>query len=72
MKKRCSKCGRVYGELSNYCINCGIELEKAPNMCSEKKSTLCEHRVYADNDNFCEYCGSLTEYAKEREEMRNK
>lgn len=29
MNKKCPKCGRNYGELSNYCTMCGLELEKA-------------------------------------------
>lgn len=65
MTKRCPKCGRTYTELENYCTKCGIELEQLTNMCSEKKTAMRAHRVYAD-DFFCEYCGELTEYAKNR------
>lgn len=54
MTKRCPKCGRTY-----------TELEQLTNMCSEKKTAMRAHRVYAD-DVFCEYCGELTEYAKNR------
>ena len=66
MNKKCPKCGRIYGELSNYCTKCGVELEKTPNKCSENKTTLCSHRVYSDDDLYCEYCGALTTYGLER------
>lgn len=66
MKKVCPKCRKEYTELENYCTKCGIELEKVPNECSEKKAALCMHRVYADDDVYCAYCGSLTTYALER------
>ena len=67
MKKVCPKCGKVYGELSNYCTKCGFELEKAPNVCSERKTSLCAHRIYADDDLYCEYCGAPTTYAAEKQ-----
>lgn len=65
--KECPKCHRIYTGLENYCSKCGIVLEKAPNMCSEMKTTLCEHRRYEDDDMFCVYCGSPTTYALEKE-----
>lgn len=66
MKKECPKCHKQYQGLENYCSVCGIALDKAPNCCSELKTTMCAHRVYADEDNYCVYCGGLTTYAKER------
>lgn len=63
MKKICPKCRREYTGLENYCTKCGLELEKAPNRCSENKTALCAKRVYADDDIYCAYCGSLTTYA---------
>lgn len=55
------------GELSNYCTMCGLELEKVPNECSEKKTQLCHHRIYKDEERFCEYCGAPTTYAIEKQ-----
>lgn len=66
MKKICPKCSKEYTEFENYCTKCGIELEKAPNECSEKKTASCSRRIYADDDVYCAYCGALTTYAKER------
>ncbi len=66
MTKRCPKCGRQYGELSNYCRKCGVELERDYNRCSENKTTLCSHASFADDDIYCDFCGALTTYAKER------
>jgi ribosomal protein L37E len=66
MKKICSKCGKQYTELENYCTKCGLELERDYNRCSENKSAMCSHRTYADDDIYCAYCGSLTTYAAER------
>lgn len=66
MNKVCPSCGRKYSELEFYCTKCGLELKKAPNTCSEMKSVMCKHRVFADDDLYCSYCGSLTTYAKER------
>ena len=66
MRKVCPKCGRAYCELDNYCTKCGIAQEKEPNKCSEQRTTLCAHRVFADDDIYCPYCGALTTYAKER------
>lgn len=67
MNKKCPKCGKNYGELSNYCTMCGLELEKAPNECSEKKTQLCAHRIYRDDERFCEYCGAPTTYAVQKQ-----
>ena len=67
MKKICPKCRREYTGLEKYCTKCGLELEKAPNRCSENKTALCAKRVYADDDIYCAYCGSLTTYALERQ-----
>ena len=69
MKKRCPKCNKNYTELENYCTKCAIELEKDYNRCSENKTTMCKHRVYADDDIVCAYCGSLTTYAAERQQL---
>ena len=65
-KKECPRCHRKYYENDNYCTKCGVKLEKLPNMCSEMKTTSCEHRIYADDDLYCAYCGSLTTYAKNK------
>lgn len=65
--KRCPKCGRQYHELENYCTKCGLELIKEKNRCSENKTVMCSHRVYADDDVYCTYCGALTTYAKQRQ-----
>lgn len=70
MKKICSKCRKQYSELENYCSKCGIELEKEPNKCSANKTVMCSHRISADDDIFCSYCGSLTTYALEREQLK--
>ena len=64
-KKKCSKCGRQYYELSNYCNKCGIALDKDDNRCSENKTTQCSHKIFEDDDLYCDYCGSLTTYALE-------
>lgn len=40
MNKVCPNCGRKYSELEFYCTKCGLELEKAPNACSEMKSGM--------------------------------
>lgn len=66
LKKMCPKCRRKYTELENYCTKCGLELEQAPNRCSGNKTVLCRRRIYADDDIYCAYCGSLTTYAEER------
>lgn len=66
MNKICPKCKRGYSELEHYCTKCGMQLEKEPNVCSEKKTAMCEHRVFAEDDTYCSYCGSLTTYAKRR------
>lgn len=63
MKKICPKCGKEHTQLENYCRKCGIELEKEPNMCSEKKSAMCMKRIFADDDLYCSYCGAPTVYA---------
>ena len=63
MKKICPKCRKEYSELENYCSKCGIELEKEPNKCSANKTVMCSHRIFADDDIFCSYCGSPTTYA---------
>ena len=55
INKRCPKCRLRYSEQENYCTKCGIELEKDENRCSENKTT----------------CGSLTTYAKERQERND-
>jgi len=67
MDKKCSVCGRMCPEIENFCTKCGVKLEKAPNRCSENKTTLCSHRIYEDDDIYCAYCGSLTTYALERQ-----
>jgi len=67
MYKICPKCKKQYYELANYCRKCGIALEKDRNRCSENKTTLCGNRNYEDDDVYCEYCGSLTTYALERQ-----
>lgn len=72
MKKVCPKCRKEYTELENYCTKCGIELEQvapdapAPNRCSANKTIRCAHRIFADDDIYCCYCGSLTTYAAEK------
>lgn len=66
MYKVCPTCEREYTELANYCSKCGVMLEKPLNECSEKRTTLCSERTYADDDIYCAYCGALTTYAKER------
>ncbi len=71
-KKICPKCHRQYTEIENYCTKCGIALEKLPNICSEKKTDMCIHRVYDKDDIYCAYCGSLTTYAKEQLETQSK
>lgn len=68
--KVCPKCGIVYNGLENYCSKCGIQLEKQKNVCSAMKTTMCKHRVYADDDNFCVYCGAPTTYAVERNGLK--
>lgn len=70
MRKIYPKCGKKYTELENYCTKCGFELEKEPNRCSANKTELCKKRVYHDDDVYCAYCGSLTTYALERQEMK--
>lgn len=70
MNKICPKCRRKYTELENYCTKCGIQLEKAPNVCSEMRTTMCRHREFADDDIYCSYCGALTTYAVERNERK--
>ena len=67
MKKICPKCRREYTELENYCTKCGFGLEKSLNRCSENKTTLCARCIYADDDIYCAYCGSLTTYALDRQ-----
>lgn len=67
VKKVCPKCKKEYTELENYCTQCGFELEKTPNRCSENKTARCAKRVYEDDDIYCAYCGSLTTYALERQ-----
>lgn len=67
MVKQCPKCRRQYTELENYCTKCGIALEQEQNHCSENKTAQCARRVYADDDVYCSYCGSLTTYALERQ-----
>lgn len=37
MNKICPKCKRGYSELEHYCTKCGMQLEKEPNVCSEKR-----------------------------------
>ena len=44
-----------------------IVSEEAPNECSEKKTQLCKHRIYRDDERFCEYCGAPTTYAIEKQ-----
>ncbi len=70
MNKKCKKCNLKYTSLENYCTKCGIELSEEPNVCSENKSTMCNCRVYAPDDTYCSYCGSLTTYAKEQQERK--
>lgn len=66
MNMYCPKCNRHYSELEHYCTKCGRKLEKAPNVCSEMKTVLCQHRIFADDDCFCSYCGAMTTYARDR------
>jgi predicted amidophosphoribosyltransferase len=72
ISKECPNCHKLYTQLENYCSKCGISLVKNKNRCSEFKTTLCESRVYADDDVFCVYCGSLTTYAKELQAQQEK
>ena len=53
INKKCPKCNRKYTELENYCTKCGIELKKEENKCSENKTTMCSHRIYADDESYC-------------------
>lgn len=66
MKKICPTCHREYGQLENYCTRCGIELVRAPNQCSEQKTSLCKGRNVDDDDIYCAYCGAPTIYGKKR------
>lgn len=61
--KVCPHCGKEYDGLEEYCSKCGYKLEKSPNKCSEMKTAMCEHRVLADDDLFCPYCGSPSTYS---------
>lgn len=60
----CPACGRKYEGLEKYCTKCGVALAPAPNVCSEMKTAMCRNRVFAEDDLYCCYCGSLTTYAK--------
>lgn len=44
-----------------------IVSEKTPNECSKKKTQLCAHRIYRDDERFCEYCGAPTTYAIQKQ-----
>lgn len=48
-----------------------IQLVKEDNRCSANKTSLCTHKVFDANDVFCSYCGSLTTYALEKENLRH-
>ncbi len=69
INKKCPKCRLKYSELENYCTKCGIELEKEENRCSANKTRYCRTRIFKDDDIYCSYCGSLTTYALERQQM---
>ena len=64
MKKICPTCKREFTEIDNFCTNCGIELIKEPNRCSEMKTALCRNKVFKDEDKYCSICGSKTTYWK--------
>lgn len=66
--KICPTCQRRYGELENYCTKCGIPLEFDKNRCSENKTRMCEVTTFKDDDIYCSYCGSLTTFAKMKQE----
>ena len=70
--KVCPTCKREYSDIENYCTECGIELIKEPNRCSEKKMALCKDRIYKDNDKFCSICGAPTTYWNSQIEEHNK
>jgi len=59
-------CQQEYGELANYCRRCGMALVMSDNRCSKQKHALCDGKVFKNNDDYCEYCGSLTLYGLER------
>lgn len=40
MSKKCPKCGRNYGELSNYCTMCGLGLEEVKSMKYDTKQQV--------------------------------
>lgn len=69
INKICPTCNKRYTELENYCTKCGIELEKDKNRCSEGKTRMCQTRIFEDDDTYCSYCGSLTTFAKMRQNI---
>lgn len=71
MEKACPACHKSYAEIFNFCTICGVELEKAPNRCSEMKMSLCEYMQYKDEDMYCGICGSLTTYGLEKTKSFN-
>ena len=67
--KVCPKCHRRFMELNNYCMYCGIELEKEPNRCTAQKTVRCAHLALPDDALYCPECGALTTYGEERKQM---
>lgn len=64
----CPACGRTYKGLERFCSQCGVELEKDKNRCSEQRTQLCRGKALDDDDIFCCYCGALTTFAVEKKE----
>ena len=69
--KYCHNCGMQYGEYSNFCTKCGVELrhvyKRQVNVCS---SISCRKeynrgKVFEIDDMYCDSCGKLTEYAQQ-------
>ena len=67
MRKKCPKCNLKFGGIERYCTQCGAELEKNSNWCSEGKDVNCSRFPRRDEDVFCPFCGSLTTYELERQ-----
>ena len=64
VKKICPTCKRQYTDLECFCRDCGIQLVKNPNRCSERKTAMCKDAVFEDEARYCSYCGAPTVYAK--------